>query len=613
MTDRQERRTPGVNRVQVARLVDICGRDQDVPAFEAQSVELSGRGMHVRTPYLPPPGAKLVCRLEDGGREIVVEGVVAWQRDHEGGGEFGVQFTALDSGSVEALKGLCGLEPESEAAAPAGARTAPPEVSAAVAPSGTPVKLHIDGLGAPMKARVKTGSVRKLQVGSNLEFLKVGRGLEVEDVEQGERRGARIDAVSIAIDPETQVPQLVVMLRYEGEDSTPEPSVVDDDEEASNEGDEVALTEAASEASLPASLDDDEDAATDAGDEHAAAAMRGRVDAFAVNVGRAAQRTSDKLSVVAGAAAQGFVRWMKEKSAQIAARRTSGGQKRRSTAPAPPSSMGPSPRRLRPQNGQAAPDAASDPKRRKVLIGAGVGTALTIAVGAMAFSGRGKTQSQAPAPATTLAVPAPTAVPAPAAPAQTAMPAAQALPGQRPGIVANVPLFGPTPMATLEPAPLGPAPDQIAAVSANAGQSAAEERMDDDRGSASDESFGDGAKTDKDKKDKSPEGLAEAVKPWGQGKLHLPVLHRMKLDKPGAALDGKKEASGFTVVVPGRKVEGSGTSISKRDDRISEVRTKNGPGGAHVTFIFRSKVPGYKVRLKKNYVEFFISSPDGAK
>ena len=71
MTDRQERRTPGVNRVQVARLVDICGRDQDVPAFEAQSVELSGRGMHVRTPYLPPLGAKLVCRLEDGGNECL--------------------------------------------------------------------------------------------------------------------------------------------------------------------------------------------------------------------------------------------------------------------------------------------------------------------------------------------------------------------------------------------------------------------------------------------------------------------------------------------------------------------------------------------------------------
>src|SRR5512146_1118740 len=97
MIERQERRARGVNRVPVARLVDICGRDTTVPAFEAESIELSGRGMHVRTPYLPPLGAPLVCRLEDDGREIVVEGVVAWQKDHEGGGEFGVQFTALDA------------------------------------------------------------------------------------------------------------------------------------------------------------------------------------------------------------------------------------------------------------------------------------------------------------------------------------------------------------------------------------------------------------------------------------------------------------------------------------------------------------------------------------
>jgi hypothetical protein len=26
-----------------------------------------------------------------------------------------------------------------------------------------------------------------------------------------------------------------------------------------------------------------------------------------------------------------------------------------------------------------------------------------------------------------------------------------------------------------------------------------------------------------------------------------------------------------------------------------------------------NKVPGYKVRLKKSYIEFFISAPDGAK
>ena len=65
-----------------------------------------------------------------------------------------------------------------------------------------------------------------MQVGSNLEFLKVGRKLEVEDLEAGGRRQAQIDGVSVAIDPQTRVPQLVVQLRFAGaEDTTPEPSV----------------------------------------------------------------------------------------------------------------------------------------------------------------------------------------------------------------------------------------------------------------------------------------------------------------------------------------------------------------------------------------------------
>ncbi|HEX4477320.1 MAG TPA: PilZ domain-containing protein, partial [Polyangiaceae bacterium] len=141
MTERQERRATGVNRVPVLRLVDICGRDATVPAFEAESVELSGRGIRVRTPYLPPLGAPLVCRLEDAGREIVVEGVVAWQKERSGGGEFGIKFTALDSGSVDALKALCGLGDARADVAPPPETHEVSEPAATAAPAGAPVKL----------------------------------------------------------------------------------------------------------------------------------------------------------------------------------------------------------------------------------------------------------------------------------------------------------------------------------------------------------------------------------------------------------------------------------------------------------------------------------------
>ena len=104
MTEIQERRAEGAGRVRVETLVEVCGNEPGIPAFEAEAVDVSARGMHLRTAYLPDSGAPLVCRFEEGGREIVVEGRVAWRREGSRGGEFGVEFTALDSGSVGALR-----------------------------------------------------------------------------------------------------------------------------------------------------------------------------------------------------------------------------------------------------------------------------------------------------------------------------------------------------------------------------------------------------------------------------------------------------------------------------------------------------------------------------
>ena len=90
MTDAQERRAAGTNRVHLDTLVEICGNEMGTPAFEAEALDVSARGMHLRTAYLPEQGAPLVCRFEDQGREIVVEGLVAWRKESKKGGEFGV-------------------------------------------------------------------------------------------------------------------------------------------------------------------------------------------------------------------------------------------------------------------------------------------------------------------------------------------------------------------------------------------------------------------------------------------------------------------------------------------------------------------------------------------
>ena len=114
----------GARRVSVSTLVEVVGNVPGIPVFEAEAVDVSSRGMHLRTAYLPHEGDPLVCRFENAGREILVEGVVAWRREHGRGGEFGVQFTALDSKSVESLRELCGdlaVAPQNPEAGPIGA------------------------------------------------------------------------------------------------------------------------------------------------------------------------------------------------------------------------------------------------------------------------------------------------------------------------------------------------------------------------------------------------------------------------------------------------------------------------------------------------------------
>ena len=106
MTEPQERRDPEKQRKSVSTLVEVCGNVPGIPVFEAESIDVSPHGMHLRTAYLPEQGAPLVCRFESNGREIVVEGMVAWRREGSRGGEFGVKFTALDSRSVDALRAL---------------------------------------------------------------------------------------------------------------------------------------------------------------------------------------------------------------------------------------------------------------------------------------------------------------------------------------------------------------------------------------------------------------------------------------------------------------------------------------------------------------------------
>jgi hypothetical protein len=615
MTQAQERRTEGQGRMPVETLVEVVGNEPGIPAFEAESVDVSARGMHLRTAYLPDEGAPLVCRFEEHGREIVVEGVVAWRREGARGGEFGVEFTALDSRSVDALRELCdgADKPQAEAEEPPAPQEPPHD-------SGTKVRLHIDGLGSPMKARVRSGDPRRVQVGSNLEFLKVGRRLEIEDLERGGRRTAHIDSVNVAIDPETKVPQLVVALRYEGgEETTPEPSVAD----LSGQAQPRTLRIPGADVSVDGAERVDHQL-EDEGDREVEA-LRGKLGVAATHAGEAAVSAGKRMAALSSTAATNLSGWLRGASAKVTemAKREKPPQ-RRTTAPAPVSHAVEG-QRLRPQSGERASAASAPkaglaaaqgvwtnlPKKKKVMASAGA-VVMLATIFALA------TRHGAPPPGADGTLPkaepaivgsdARAATAPGATPATPVEPAPNALSEANGVVSADVPLFGATPMATMEPAPLAPPPSSAAASEEAAEKAEAKASV---SAAAEDESFpeeGD-SKSGKAKSSKKPED----VSPWGRGKIANPVIHRLRLDSAGDALQGSLQPTGFTVVVPNRKVMEQGASIAKRDPRIARVRSVNTPNGAQITFQFKDGVPAYRARLRRDFIEFLIGETEPKK
>jgi hypothetical protein len=598
MTQASERRDVGARRVSVSTLVEVVGNVPGIPVFEAEAVDVSARGMHLRTAYLPHEGDPLVCRFENAGREILVEGVVAWRREHGRGGEFGVQFTALDSKSVESLRELCG----DIAVAPQN-----PEAG----PIGTRVKLHIEGLGSPMKARVKEGSSARVQVGSSLEFLKLGRKLELEDLERGARREAQIDGVSVIVDPSTRVPQLVVALRFEAaDDNTPSPHASDvGPRPAGSRRLDLSAAQVTTDAVLPPlpnerAADDAEESVDAQGDEPE---MRGKVALIAERAGERAKEAGAVLAQVSSGAARGAFGFLRSTAGRFGKGGAGSEPVRRTTSQRIP----PPKPRLRSQH--AAAEAEAEPalsklklSKKQLMVFGAVGVA---SIAGMAFAMR----PSSPAPAATAAAPTEQTV------------AAESSTAPASGVVtANVPLFGPTPLATTEPAPLGAGPGAAAVEAAERAdaQALAPNRVPDlawaeeseERGSSRESK----SERDKSERDSKPESersgsRPEDVSPWGKGRMHEPTIHRLRLDNPGAALQGASEATGFSVVVPSRKVMEAAGGIAKRDPRIARIRATNTASGAQISIRFKGEVPAYRVRLRKDYVEFLISAPSETK
>jgi hypothetical protein len=159
-------------------------------------------------------------------------------------------------------------------------------------------------------------------------------------------------------------------------------------------------------------------------------------------------------------------------------------------------------------------------------------------------------------------------------------------------VVARVPLFGPTSLGE------APEPDDSAADDESEASEPARARV-------ADESFAD-AERSRPAQSRSKE--RHSATEFSRGRLHLPIVYRLRLDEPGERLVGERTANGFDVTIPGRKTMESGAAIARRDDRIAKVVTRNADGDTRVSFRFHGSIPPYKVRLRKDFVEFFISS-----
>ena len=202
-----ERRQGGAARMAFEEKVDVGG--ELLAPFEANAVDVSRDGLHLVGPVLPELGQPLSCRFSVGESQVICDGTVVWRQEGAHDHEFGLRFTALDSESARALSALLSAPP-SGAEAPLTQGSPNGEVS----PRGARIRLHIEGLGAPMRARVREADANTVLAQSELGFLQLGKELELEDAVTGQKRAVRIDQVDVELDAQTRVPQLVVGLAY---------------------------------------------------------------------------------------------------------------------------------------------------------------------------------------------------------------------------------------------------------------------------------------------------------------------------------------------------------------------------------------------------------------
>ncbi len=555
-----DRRQPGA-RVPFEALVEIA--EPEGSSFEAESVDLSTTGMHLRTAYLPKVGTPLQFRFEatDSQDAVVIGGEVVWSQDGEGGSEFGVRFFdmgARDAEAIQRIVSICG------------------EIDGR---PGAAVRIHIEGMSAPMKATLRDRGQSGAVVGSELKMLRLGAVVELEDKDRQLRRTARVDGVACEIDPETRIPQLVIKFRYP-EDAVsaaadrdlshlhtkkvPMPADVDT---AAKDRKSATLPPPATSSQPPPASEQARMALP------VAAEPEGKFDAVKDGVRSLGDKMKDVLGG-AGAAASRLgtrigttVSLLSQRKGEVEASgaddERGDAEGRRTTTPSEGRRAG-SRRTLRPQG--ATRDFMNDvsgneeiamqeidsnkmARRRRIGIGAGIGVAVVLAF--LAFRKPAKTEPVVQAPAPELA-PVASAAPAPA-----------------------------------PPPPVAPAPVDSALANAATPPAAPAALVGD--------STGVDAKGNPN--------------PFGTPAVKKGTKMILKLDGPVTELKGLQMPNGFVVSVPNRKSLEAAGPLAAKDPRIGSAKVVNQPGGAELTIAFKDggAAPTYVVKAKGDSIEIVLA------
>lgn len=670
MSQTDERRVVGERRISLEKVVDVCvGESGQTGAFQARTLDISGRGMHLRTDRVPELSGPLVFRFHAAGGEILAEGEVVWRSEGSEGCDFGVRFTALDGGSAQALQKLCGsagsiksrpietvghassdhlaAELSSEPAADDNTPTAWTQVKPVVTGNSkvAAVRLHIEGMAQPLRAVVRESGPGRLSVGSSLEFLSIGSAVEIENVKTNERHTAEIGDVNVRVDPKSQVPELLVSVRYpqgtgiklggaffdepsarqlsqqlpnassncgpSAEDSQPEVAASSSFAFTAKANMDVAVQTGAAEAtelssdtselhakeSHEAEFDDSQGNNSESEDDERE--ETGPLEALGRGVSDGVNWAARQGGLVSGLVGQG-AGWATSRASKLLpssrlAPKSKATPLRRTTAAVP--------RRVGTERGrrQGLRFEERDPAGRgQARVSPGRGRArlaiaaivVTASVGAWLSTGDSLSGLQAnSSPPVDRQLSSQGKV-ASKNSSKTKVPAAQRSLESKDAVGSST-----KPLSV--PASASKTTEKSTKRVSVAGKPAIARRSPDRTVSRS--------KSVPIRKAKGSSSTVSSTV-FSRGRLHLPIVHRIRLDSPGASLIGKTTLTGFEVSIPNRKVIGSGAEMERRDSRIAKVSVSNRGGSAKISVRFHRAIPHYKVRLRKGYVELFISA-----